>query len=204
MSAAHDHAGIDCSIDGEPALCKTITAALGQIRKRDPRGFRRIRERVVSFRLLGPAETKGGVVRTIEQVERAPRMVEHPDLPGIEDPEVQLHQDDELCVPGVLALAPDAGLATVAHELGHAATTVKDMERRQAPDAEWAAELTADYYAYQWGFAQAIGRTRRWRRLSHHAVGPGQVIGLGDRWWRVSRRFVMHPCDAPDWARVGE
>ena len=204
MDAAHDHAGIDCSIDGEPMLCKAIAAALDQIRRRDPRSFRRIRERVVSFRLLGPAETKGRAAAEMERVERAPKLIEHPDLPGIEVAEAQFHQDGELCVPGVVALAPDAGLATVAHELGHAATTVKDMERRQAPDDEWAAELAADYYAYKWGFAREVGRTRRWRRFSHHAVGPGQVIGLGDRWWRVSRRFVMHPCDPPDWARVGE
>ena len=204
MGAAHDHAGIDCSIDGELLLCKVIAAALGQIRKCDPRGFRRIRERVVSFRLLGAVETKGGVVGQTERVERAPKMSEYPDLPGIEVTDVQFHQDGELCVPGVVALVPDAGLATVAHELGHAATTVKDMERRQAPDDEWAAELAADYYAYKWGFARAVGRTRRWRRHSQHAVGPGQVIGLGNRWWRVSRRFVMHPCDPPDWARVGK
>lgn len=204
MGAPHHHAGIDCCIDGEPILCKTIAAALDQIHKHDPRGFRRIRQRVVSFRLLGPAETKGGAVGQTERVERAPKMIEYPDLPGIEVGDVPFHQEGELRVPGVVALARDAVLATVAHELGHAATTVKDMERRQAPDDEWAAELSADYYAYKWGFARAIGRTRRWRRLSHHAVGPGQVIGLGGRWWRVSRRFVMHPCDLPDWARPGE
>jgi hypothetical protein len=75
------------------------------------------------------------------------------------------------------------------------------MDRRQAPDDEWASELAADYYAYKWGFGRAIAKDRPQRHIGHHACGPGQCIGiLGDEehWYRVSRRFVMHECEPPE------
>jgi hypothetical protein len=105
---------------------------------------------------------------------------------------------------GVIALSPDAGCSHVAHELGHVAATDHDQASRHAPDDEWASELAADWYAYRWGFGRDIARDRPTRRFVHHAVGPGQVIGVGDRWYRVSQRFVMAPAEAPVWARPGK
>lgn len=190
----HDHAGIPCSI-GITDLCTAIASVLDSVQERFPRDFARIRERVMTFRLLTPDECADGTLGELKR--RAPKMVPHPLWPDVLVPEEQVDEDYELAIPGVIALAPDANVGTVAHEFGHAATTYKDLERRQAPSDEWASELAADYFAYKWGFGKEIAKARPSADFVHHAVGPGQYVGLGNDWFHVSRRFVMHKCEPP-------
>lgn len=97
-----------------------------------------------------------------------------------------------------LADAPEFKLlATIAHELGHAATTQGDFEKRDnalGGDAQWASESCADYYAYRWGFGRQVRRSQQTRRLGHHGGLPGQVIEIGGPngttlRYRVTRHF---------------
>ena len=188
----HGHAGIPCAVDN-PDICAAIDTVLDSIRERAPRDLERVRARVVGFEALTPQECGYGTCGWFKHLPL--RLIKHPVFGDV-------LEDDDQC-QGIIALAPDADVVAVAaHELGHAATTEDDMIRRQAPDEEWASELAADYYAYKWGFGRAIAKQRPRRYIGHHAAGPGQRIGMtsaqGEHWWRISRRFVMHPCEAPD------
>lgn len=64
-------------------------------------------------------------------------------------------------------------VALVAHELGHAITTFFDLQMRGDAEDEWASELTADWYAYRWGFCAEIEAHRPTRDWRHHGVPPG-------------------------------
>ena len=154
--------------------------------------MQRLRARVVEFRPLSRGELAAGT-RGEFYKPRRPRMIAHPVFGRVLEDEDQRQ--------GVIALPADATVGVVAHECGHAVATEDDLARRRAPDDEWASELTADWYAYKWGFGRAVALERPSRAFVHHCVGPGQISGLGDRWYRVSRRFVMSPTEAPAWAR---
>ena len=182
----HRHAEFPCSI-AAPELCEKIEDVLRAVRL-FPRDYVRLVARVVRFGTLTRAERTDG---TQGWWKRLPaRKVLHP-VYG------EVWEDDDQR-SGVITLAPDVDRGTVAHELGHAAATEDDLARRHAPDDEWASELAADYYAYKWGFGRDVASHRHTRRFAHHCAGPGQLISLGDQWFRVSRRFVMHPTDAPE------
>jgi hypothetical protein len=94
-----------------------------------------------------------------------------------------------------------AALGVVAHELGHAATRrFDDLPRRQAPSDEWASELTADWYAYRWGFGRQVAHFRKHRDWGHHCVGPGGKFSmdypcrdgrLRRFYFRVTRNFCV-------------
>jgi len=169
-------------------VCAKVEEVVRAVR-RFPRDYARVVARVARFRLLTRAERADGTVGWFKAL--PPRMLLlHPML------SVRVPEDDENR-RGVIALAPDTSRGHVAHEFGHAVASYEDQARRQAPDDEWASELTADWYAYKWGFGRDVARDRPTRRFGHHCVGPGQKISLGERWWRVSRRFVMHPTEAP-------
>jgi hypothetical protein len=101
--------------------------------------------------------------------------------------------------PGVLKAAEDLDpvelVPTLAHELGHACSTLEDRELTASPDSEWDSELAADRYAYKWGFGRGIARLRKIRHSLHHGPGPRQVIKYDRFWFRVTRdfRFVRLP-----------
>ena len=94
----------------------------------------------------------------------------------------------EIC--DVTVSQPEA-IATMAHELGHAATRQCDYESRAHDTAtdEWASEACADFYAYKWGFGRFIRTVHKTRALSHHGGLPGQVISCGSERWKITRRF---------------
>ena len=107
--------------------------------------------------------------------------------------------DDHWPHPGVVKVSTSAEFlaSTLAHEFGHACSRWEDLERRQAPSDEWASELTADWYAYKWGFGRLIARQRKTRDHLHHGPGPGETCELGQldrsmRRFRVTRSFVVH------------
>lgn len=92
-------------------------------------------------------------------------------------------------------------VATIAHELGHAATTEYDFDRRyqEIGSPEWASEGCADYYAYRWGFGREIRRHNRERSFAHHGGLPGDVINPFDNaWFRVTRNFHYLPVREPE------
>jgi hypothetical protein len=95
--------------------------------------------------------------------------------------------------PGVMKLRDIDGLsyATIAHEFGHAMTRYEDLKRRKSFDEEWASELTADWYAYRWGFGREIAATRKILRFIHHCAGPGQEFEADGNIYRVTRNFCL-------------
>jgi len=86
--------------------------------------------------------------------------------------------------------------ATIAHEFGHACTRDIDLDRRGTiPNEEWRSELTADWYAYKWGFGREIVRDRKIRDWHHHGPKPGDEFTVNDQGKepytaRITRRFV--------------
>lgn len=186
----HRHAGISCRLHGQ--VCRTIRDVLRVIGERRPQDLPRLRARVLSFHHLPRSEQATGTDGWFMAF--PPRMVSDPVFGQV------VEDDDQR--RGVVVLPPGAGVATVAHELGHAMATDADLERRNAPEDEWASELAADYHAYRWGFGRAIARARPHRLFTHHGAGPGQRISVTvegrEHCWRVSRRFVMHRVEEKD------
>ena len=90
--------------------------------------------------------------------------------------------DDQNRVPGTLFLAEnvlddDQAIANVAHEFGHACTTLENVDARSVGNEEWAHELSADYYADKvWGFHDEIERSRISRQANHHGPKPGEPV----------------------------
>jgi len=90
-------------------------------------------------------------------------------------------------------LPPNVLVAEVAHEFGHAVTRPRDVERREAllGDAEWATEMSADMYAFRWGFEQEIPAAQPFRDVGHHGALPGDVISWeGGPSYRIDRYFI--------------
>lgn len=113
-------------------------------------------------------------------------------------------QSNEFEWPGTVALSRrittvdrDHLVATIAHELGHAATTESDFDNRFEISriAEWTSESCADYYAYRWGFGRLIRKHSKIRDLAHHGGLPGDEITLGEGKYKVTRHFYYRPIE---------
>jgi len=87
--------------------------------------------------------------------------------------------------------------ALVAHEFGHAATRSADADRRCGIDSEWGAEASAEYLAYKWGFGRDCGRARKTRVRRHHGPGPGQVVEIYGKRYRMTRGFYLLEITSP-------
>lgn len=110
------------------------------------------------------------------------------------DPKIWLPGFDEFARAGIVEIYEQATqaqlIATLAHEFGHACTTSDDLSRRKSPSDEWDSELSADWYAYKWGFARFIARHRKDREWLHHLVGPGHWFEYNGTRYLISRNFV--------------
>jgi hypothetical protein len=100
--------------------------------------------------------------------------------------------------PGSLLLrdsfrSRDEAIGVIAHEFGHACTTMTDRERRGLHlGDEWSSELAADWYAcLKWGFGREIKLLRRSRDLGHHGPWPGSTFDYDGRAYRVTRNFCI-------------
>jgi hypothetical protein len=101
--------------------------------------------------------------------------------------------------PGVIKLCEKQTenklVANFAHECGHACSTHDDWNATCAPSDEWASELSADKFAYKWGFGHLIGRYRKKRDHIHHGPGPRKtcydIIDGYKCYYKVSRNFRM-------------
>lgn len=170
---------------------EAVRSVLGQIRKRSSRDFDRCRDLVRDIRPHSAVEfQQEGVVGKWEPYQE-----------DEDDPQTWVSMSGEQ--RGVLWLFEGqtdcSPLATVAHELGHACTRYRDLQRRRGGPGcyltdEWASELAADWYAYKWGFGRLIAKARKERDWMHHGVGPGQtyseVIDGKEYHYRITRNFV--------------
>ncbi len=192
-----------------------IKDVLGRIKARCPADYERLCVLVRCFRWLSPEEDDGGTVGQWVPCRDAPPCAAYERwldqeirklYPGASEHQLELVSQNERHDPhlqrGEIALShaltkvdDDHLLATIAHELGHAATRPIDFERRERVirNGEWASEACADYYAYKWGFGRQIRRRASTRDWAHHGVLPGGVIEVkGPTGWiryRVTRRF---------------
>lgn len=146
-----------------PVARRALRIVLGQIRAKSPRDFFRLQDLVLSVR---PRKWNDGT-----QGEFVKAKLRADDMGTL---------DRDSPRPGTVFVTEDKGepemIGLLAHELGHACTTREDLDRRCAPDGEWASELSADWYAYKWGFGRFISRARRTRQWSHHGPTPGMWI----------------------------
>ena len=114
--AVHDHGGILCRCD-VPALCARIAETVRHVATRDPRTWAWIQPRITEFRTLTPDEFHDGTVGALTDAAGGSSKA------GPLDPDAAY---------GV-AFAPADTIATIAHVLGHVATTYAHLSRRQAP-----------------------------------------------------------------------
>jgi len=176
--------GIPCSLKTTGAR-QALETVLARIQERRPKDFERLVGAVESVEPITGADdgTQG------EWVSREPtETFGHPSL----------EWGHTVPAPGVLYVREDCEhlVAVIVHELGHACSMEKDLQRRgQCLSDEWASELTADWYAYKWGFGQDIARHRPHRDKWHHLAAPGQEyeVGRGGTTYRfkLSRNFVV-------------
>jgi hypothetical protein len=175
--------GIPCRLR-DTKLIRATRQVLRQIKERFPKDFQRIR-RVV--REISPLLREDGDDGTLGEWKAFQAVAEDPSTWGYDNDET----------PGVLTLlegAEDDLVGLVAHELGHACTTEQDRRRRgDCPFDEWTSELTADWYAYKWGFGRNVARRRHLRDWGHHGEAPGKNFSVerdGFRfYYHISRRF---------------
>ena len=206
--------GIVCSIEA-PGIQGAIEQILRQIRQRKPRDYDRLASRILEIMWLSREDEAKGIKggwRSRGEIE-PPDVI--PDFVIADERELEtnrkLRQQYQEGLRGVIGLARACSslarwqiIALVAHEFGHACTNYEDIEPRNSPyfdgfDAdEWSLELCADMYAYRWGFGREMRRAISSRDPIHHLTGPGGIIQIDDRLYRISRHFVCHPAGRAD------
>lgn len=97
--------------------------------------------------------------------------------------EFQRYWEEGVSWPGVVYIAEDHYdlPLLLAHEFGHACTTIEDRELQgESHSDEWASEVQANRYAYLWGFD--LSRFYDRADWTHHCVKPGDWIeeAIGD------------------------
>jgi hypothetical protein len=134
-------------------LRRAIRQVLDQVRERRPRDFGRLRSLVRIIVPLPKAEARDGTLGRWQK-----------NSPVRDDPSTWAWGFED--TPGILYLSEGIeaahAVAVVAHEFGHGCATDSDLKRRGDVGDEWAEELTADWYAYKWGFGRSSrgsGRT---------------------------------------------
>jgi len=212
--------GFRCTIS-DVRVRNAIEYVLTRIRERQRDDFKRLRRKVRGFHWLPKEEAQNGTLGHWKRVpitkafqletEREAKALLRQEYPcRLHPPPKHVRhladalRQEEHRRPGKVHLcreltdAPEFRLlSTIAHELGHAATTQEDFEKRDSAlggDSEWASESCADYYAYRWGFGRQVRRCQRTRRVGHHGGLPGDVIQIAGPTgkslkYRVTRNF---------------
>jgi hypothetical protein len=96
---------------------------------------------------------------------------------------------------------------TLAHELGHAFSSLEDLSDRKSPIEEWASEAAADMHAVRWGLLTNEDIRQRYNRnvskgsgtntaWGHHGPPPGGCLfeAYGIR-YRLNEDFVFEPAE---------
>jgi len=165
--------GIRCEIEDE-SIQEIIKRVLNQIKSRAPEDYQRLCKRVRAFKWFSSQEEqeKEGILgRSFGWYE--------------EGGEIKLAKR-------VAELPESRQIAVVAHELGHAATTMMDFCKRDVLDEGWTSEICADYYAYKWGFGRQIRAHQRCRVFDHNPLLPGDIVeieGIGR--FTLTRAFYI-------------
>lgn len=165
---------------------KVIKQVLLQIRGRAPKDFKKVQDRVCKIIPLPLREGKDGTIAEWVRLPRTPKFLNDPKNWGKE-------LDGG---PGYLKIAENLPhprwAGTLAHEFGHVCADFVDWQcRGECPSDEWASELTADWYAYKWGFGKEVAKYRKNRAWTHHCAGPGRKIEVNGVSYFVTRNFVM-------------
>ncbi len=198
--------GFKCTLEN-PRLRRIVRQVLTQIKKRAPEDHERLRSGVVGIDPLSAHETEDGTVghtisvrpndygNLVELWRSAPSIEEAARISSLQDP-----RNWPKCVrlwdgPYDDGTTDSALRALVAHELGHVTTTSEDVESRESQSDEWATEACAERYAYKWGFGRDCAKARKHRQLAHHGPGPGQVIEMYGRRYRMTRSFHLREVD---------
>ncbi len=167
-----------------PIFRESAQKTLQKILERCPKDLARLQKLVREIRPYDDAG-EGDMGKWVEDVlpeDPATWHCETDDIPGIIKINENIRPDE---LPGVLA-----------HELGHAATRLEDLERRGPVSDGWQLEFAADWYAYKWGFGRQIARQRKTRVSLHHGPRPGSTFEESFDGkvchFRVTRNFVAH------------
>lgn len=188
MPTATNILGIPCQLR-TPFMRQAVRDVLGQIRERCPKDFASLQSLVRDIRPVSKAEAAVGTLGEWKEFS-----------PDPDDPATWGWGSGD-ATPGHLYLnehETEGAAGVIAHEFGHACVTQKDLDKRGAAGDEWAEELSADWYAYKWGFGREIARRRKTRKFSHHGPTPGQLFSIGgpdveELHFRVTRSFLIHP-----------
>lgn len=173
--------GIPCYVSAPP-LVIAVEEVLGRVSKNYSDDLARLVKSMRAIRPLAAEDAEDGTLGWWRA--EKPTLWEHRGW-GITEP-----------TPGTLYVLDDASMphgravALIAHELGHAATMDAELEARgDCPSDEWRSELTADWFAYRWGFGRQIAAERRHRDEMHHCFAPGSTFEDLGRVYKLTRSF---------------
>lgn len=158
-----------------------VEEVLEQIRKQCPDDHRLLQDFVESVEVFDfDDDTMGELVQTRESS-------------SLEEIQSDLRLANGIVWSKIL-IAPDLTnrqlRAVFAHECGHAATTLDDLEESGGPSDEWKSELAADRKAaFHWGFGEEILELRKQVEEFHHATS--KWIELDGTRWRISEELKM-------------
>lgn len=172
--------GIPCEIRSE-RIRRGIGRVLRAIR-RHPRDWARVRRRVLAFRYIEKVPSDETVARWLIDEDEARRIGPHRGRPqtwGRAEGRWNAHGWVEIRRREARVDLSDI-VATIAHECGHVATRERDFGKRDScyTDSEWASEMSADFYAFKWGFEKELRKHNQERRLGHHGGLPGEIIAI--------------------------
>ncbi len=173
--------GISVKLPAGP-LRDAVRKVLDRIGERYPEDLARLQRRVRQVLPLEPDVDASGVW-----------------LPDSEYEWAYVLKHEEYC-HGELFLAkdlmPSEHVGVAAHEFGHACTTARVLARRGTEETRWAMELSANWYAYRWGFGRDVARIRDYFLSAEHCIAPDSIAYGRENektlTYHVSRRFVVH------------
>lgn len=182
--------GVPCDLKG-----RRVRRLIKRVFKRvcDEHGddWQRILSRLMGVRELSKKAQGAAGKKTERYLELSPLVrdwiYEHPTLrPGF----IDLHDNPEW-----RAYTDRSVVAAIAHELGHFATGQGEIEdRTKHGDQNLAAELSAAYYAYTWGYGTDTAYARRYEGIGYEELAPGKsVVAGGRRRYVITRRFYLRP-----------
>jgi hypothetical protein len=197
---------IPCEIQSEPVQ-RAVAEVSSAIQRRRPRDWRRLCNRVerISWLPEDDGRTLGQWFVDREHVAQLRSDTQqNPGFGADDESEEFLARGWIGLSPRVTELPPNVLRAVVAHEFGHAGAGFWDVAEREVAfgDREQATEMSANLYAFRWGFGEDIRAAHPWRDLTHHGLLPGQVMVWEGYAYRVDDNFLPQPYviedDGPD------
>jgi hypothetical protein len=189
---------IPCDVHSEPVQ-RAVAEVCAAVQLRHPKDWARLRQRVqrISWLLEDDGSTLGQWRVDREHV--AQLRIDTEQDPGFADDEERA--EFIACgwiglSPRVTELPPNVLRAVVAHECGHAVAGFWDLAEREVAfgDAQSAAEMSANLYAFRWGFGEDIRAAQPWCDPRHQGFLPGDIMCWeGGPSYRVDNNFFPQP-----------